>query len=72
MTTIKEIKNFLDKGRKIQKDIDKELQNARIIEAHSITPGANDLHWVFCPKENETIPLAKRPNFCPMCGDDIK
>ena len=28
--------------------------------------------WIYCPKEDERMRLAKKPDFCPCCGESLK
>jgi hypothetical protein len=38
---------------------------------HSVTIDSKEQYWVYCPKNEENLPLAAEPKHCPMCGDEL-
>jgi uncharacterized OB-fold protein len=32
----------------------------------------NDLYGVYCPKDNSYYRYHRKPNYCPMCGKNLK
>lgn len=35
---------------------------------HELRESEHGIWHVFCEKENRSIPLSRKPSFCPMCG----
>lgn len=69
MITAKDLKNFIDNGRRAQKEIDKFFEKK---EDHSIKFISKDEWRITCRNQNKIMALPSEPNFCPMCGEDFK
>jgi hypothetical protein len=70
MTTIKELEQFIKKGRKIQKTINRYFGTSN----HSVIKKTNYdevTFKVYCVKQNDKVELAKEPQFCPICGEEL-
>jgi hypothetical protein len=39
---------------------------------HTVMADSKGNHWVFCPNQDDSTALEKEPQFCPICGEDIK
>jgi hypothetical protein len=40
-------------------------------EDHGLLSDSKNQWWVECPNDDTRIPLSRKPEYCPFCGDKI-